>query len=184
VRFLPDDGPAVSQSLSVAPGSQVLLADVVSTLGGDGVGAVEILADPPVLASSRTFNQSASGSFGQFLGAAHATELMAEGGTRTLLHLVQNQGFRTNIGLHNTSVSEATVELRLHDSSGTLVTSSSRTLEPGQRLQLNEPFAAAGRSDIDAGYAEVGQRTGSGVAVYASVVDNLSNDPTTIPALR
>jgi hypothetical protein len=39
----------------------------------------------------------------------------------------------------------------------------------------------AGRDDIDGGYATVTVESGGGIIVYASVVDNTTNDPTTVP---
>ena len=38
-----------------------------------------------------------------------------------------------------------------------------------------------GRNDIDRGYASVTVETGGGIVAFASVVDNATNDPTTVP---
>ena len=60
-----------------------------------------------------------------------------------------------------------------------------RTVEPRQIKQINRPFeTVAGRSDIAVGYATVEVLDGEEVVVYASVVDNGTNDPTTIPMKR
>jgi len=42
----------------------------------------------------------------------------------------------------------------------------------------------AGRDDLAAGCAKVEVIEGSGVIVTASVVDNITNDPTTLVAIR
>ena len=55
------------------------------------------------------------------------------------------------------------------------------TLDPEGRTQLQEPFARiAGRDDLDACYASVEVEAGDGVIAYASVIDNATNDPTTV----
>ena len=54
-------------SVSLAPGEHRLLDDVVGRLGGEGSGSLEISSSVPVLVSSRTYNQSLDGSFGQYL---------------------------------------------------------------------------------------------------------------------
>ena len=56
---------------------------------------------------------------------------------------------------------------------------------PGERRQIQEPyFHIAGRTDVDAGFITVEVRQGDGIFCYASVIDNGTNDPTTIPALE
>ena len=45
-----------------------------------------------------------------------------------------------------------------------------------------QPFLPrAGQTNIQGGYATVTVNSGSAVIVYGSVVDNITNDPTTIP---
>ncbi len=38
-------------------------------------------------------------------------------------------------------------------------------------------------NDIDGGYATVTVSTGGGIIAYGSVIDNATNDPTTIPMM-
>jgi hypothetical protein len=52
----------------------------------------------------------------------------------------------------------------------------------GQWLQRDDVFAAAGVSGADIAYATVEVQTAGGRAwAYASVVDNTTGDPTTVP---
>jgi hypothetical protein len=75
--------------------------------------------------------------------------------------------------------------VHLRDAEGSLLESVQRTIEGGNRVQLQEPFdRIAGRTDIDAGYAVVEILTGDGLVAYASVIDNRTNDPTTVPMVR
>ena len=71
------------------------------------------------------------------------------------------------------------------DSSGTILTEYSADLEPGELWQDSRPFSyRAERDDVDAGWADVTVISGSGVVVYASVIDNVTNDATTVPMRR
>ena len=59
------------------------------------------------------------------------------------------------------------------------------SLTAGQYKQENQPFEnCGGQTNLAKGYARVTVTAGSGVICYASVVDNLTNDPTTVPMLR
>ncbi len=51
-------------------------------------------------------------------------------------------------------------------------------------IVLNLCFTMAGRDDLDAASAKVEVIQGSGLIVSASVVDNITNDPTTLVAIR
>ena len=58
-------------------------------------------------------------------------------------------------------------------------------LTPGQWKQANQPFRSfAGLTNMRGGSVKVTVTSGSGVIVYGSVIDNITNDPTTIPFYR
>lgn len=185
VVFHPSSGPDLVLNLSLAPGEHQVLNDVVGRLGGEGSGSLEISSSTPVLVSSRTYNQSPAGTFGQYLDGFYDRETVGEGDRVWLPQLQQNPEFRTNIGLFNTSVEEARVKVHLHDAEGLLLSTTQRNIAPGERVQFQEPFErVAGRTDITSGYAVVEVLAGSGVSAYASVIDNRTNDPTTVPMVR
>ncbi len=183
-------GGAVAWTTTTVPGQgQIIVPDIAGALGvTDGSGALEVVADGPVAATSRTFNRQPSGlTYGQgYAGMAPAGGLSAGQATH-LLQLAQDGvagqlgTHRTNVGITNTGAATATVTLTLFDANGTQVWTDTRDYDPGQWYQYQEPYrTGAGRVDIGAGYAVVSVVAGSGVAVYASVIDNGSSDPTTI----
>jgi len=185
VIFHPSSGPDLAMSLSLASGEHQVLDDVVGLLGGEGSGSLEISAGTPILVSSRTYNQSDEGTFGQYIDAIDEAGMVGADTTVWLPQLQQNADFRTNIGLNNTGDSQARVKVHLHDADGSLLSTTQRNIEPGGRVQLQEPFdRIAGRTDIESGYAAVEVRSGSGITAYASVIDNRTNDPTTVPMAR
>jgi hypothetical protein len=185
VVFHQTDGPDLTTDLVLESGQHRVLEDVVGLLGGEGSGSLEILAELPVLVSSRTYSQGDLGTFGQYLDGLSGADTVSAGASVWLSQLQQSSEHRTNIGLHNSGITDAEVELRLHDADGSVLSTSQHLVAAGDRIQLQEPFDhLAGRSDIDSGYAVVEVVSGSGISAYASVIDNRSNDPTTIPMAR
>ena len=68
------------------------------------------------------------------------------------------------------------------DLSGNQLASFTIELQPGEWHQEDRVFdRRAGRQDLDAASAQVSVVTGEGVVVYGSVIDNRTNDATTIP---
>ncbi len=148
-------------------------------------GALEIVSDQPLFATSRTFNESGTGTFGLFLNGVSTSGTADRGATVWLPQLRQNQAFRTNIGLLNTGGSRSRVRIVLYDGSGTELASARKTLDSGGWIQLQQPFSKlAGRTDIGAGYARIDIESGGGVIAYASVIDNGTNDGTAVTMKR
>jgi CubicO group peptidase (beta-lactamase class C family) len=185
IQFRGDGAAFNPVVVTLDDGEQRTIGDVVASVGAEGSGSVKIQSSSPVMAASRTYNASDFGTYGLFLDGISGTDSCAEGGTVWLPHLLQNDLFRTNVGLLNTGETEARVRVTFFDGSGTELASRSRTLGPGAWLQLQEPFARiAGRTDIDAGYATVHVQSGQRLIAYASVIDNRTNDGTAISMKR
>lgn len=193
IRFHPAaGGPASSATRPVARGEQLIVADVVGVLGGTGNGALEITTDVPLLVTSRTYNLVAAGAacfprgtFGQYYPAHSEAETLASGGSATLPQLVENASFRTNLTLTNTGGTAAQLAVDLLDGEGTVLTSFSLNLAPRQVRGETQVFRnRAGQTALATGSARVRVTTGSGVIASASVIDNTTNDPTTIPMER
>jgi CubicO group peptidase (beta-lactamase class C family) len=185
ITFRHKNGEASSLPVDLADGQQIVVGDLVAQVGISGSGAVEINSDGPLLASSRTYNASADGTFGLFLDGVPEQGTARSGDTVWLSQLRQNPSFRTNIGFFNGGDTEARVRIFLYDASGSELISRWRTLEPGAWMQLQEPFARlAGRSDIVSGSAKIEIDSGDGVIAFASVIDNSTNDGTAISMKR
>jgi hypothetical protein len=178
-----------SVTATLSPGAQATLRDVLGGLALEGAGPLVINADQPLKISSRTYNALAAGAtcfaggtFGQINAAFHPDEMLAPGLVSFLPGLTQDATARTNIGATNTGTSPAQVTIFLLDQNGAQVGTFDFNLAPGQSSQDNAPFAVRARNDINGGSAKVLVRSGSGILVYASVIDNLTNDPTWIDA--
>lgn len=171
--------------ITLSPGEQRLLEDVVALAGADGSGSLKVSSTAPILVSSRTYNRSSDGTFGQYLDGAGAQTTIAEGTRVWLQQLRQDAAFRSNIGLHNTGDRQTRAKIHFHDADGVELGVATRTLAAGARIQLQEPFdRLAGRNDLESCYAVVEVEDGDGLLAYASVIDNTTNDPTTVPMMR
>ena len=135
--------------------------------------------------SPRTYNQSSSGSLGQNLPGLEASQGLAAGQSANLPQLTENTSYRSNILLTNIGPSAAAALVQLYDGAGVRLANYTVQLAAGEWKQENRPFfTKAGQTDLASGYARVSVTSGSGVVACASVVDNLTNDPTTILAVR
>ena len=185
-------GTLKTSSLTVGPGVQSLLTDVVGQLSFTGSGSLEVSSSRAVRVSSRTYNQIAAaatcfpgGTLGQNYDALETAAGLAAGESAWLAGLIENGAYRTNIALTNTGGGDATATVTLFDGGGTQIGTYDVTLPAGEWKQENRPFfSRAGRSNLAAAYARVTVNTGSGVIASASVVNNVTNDPTTIPMIR
>jgi hypothetical protein len=185
IIFRRSDGETALLPVSLLDRRQIVIEDIVSQLDLVGSGSIEIFSDQPLLASSRTFNAGADGTYGLFLDGVSEADGANGGDTIWLPQLRQDQDFRTNIGLVNGSDEKARVRIVLNDSPGNELVSRWKTLEPRSWTQLQEPFSRlAGRSDIGSGSAKIEVASGYGVIAYASVIDNTTNDGTAITMKR
>ena len=180
--------------ISVARGAMVNLVDVVEWIspGLEASGSLEVCSDGKLVVTSRTYSQLADddpylpgGSFGTNFDGAETGKGLSAGETALLSHLRENSAFRTNIGLVNTGSDVATIDVTLYDGTGVSLTTYSVDLESAEWRQVNRPLSKlAGADDLDAAWAEVTVSSGSGVFAYATVIDNVTNDATTISMSR
>lgn len=190
VRFHASSGTKAN-TVAVAAGQQAILVDVVNQIPGSGSAGLEVVSDRAVVVSSRTYNQVGptstcypNGTFGQGYDASTQEAALQAGQSAYLPQLQENKAYRTNIALTNTGTVAAKVTVTLHNGSGTQIGQYTVDLDPGEYKQENKPFfTKAGQTNLPAGYAKVAVTQGGGILASASVVDNLTNDPTTMPAL-
>ncbi len=184
LRFLPadhDNGAATCVAgPTVAAGASALLEDVVlGTFGqGSAAGGIAVYAGGAALVvSSRTYNQAASGTFGQAIPGRSAGEALAPGEVGYLVELHENGAFRTNLGFLNTSASvSAVVTVDYYDQDGVALGQRVVTLRPLEQHQENRAFTAVTAEAVTNGRARV-RVSGAPVLAYASVVDNQTSDP-------
>jgi len=150
-----------------------------------------------ITVQGRIYNDTPGGTYGQsFPGLpwySHASfTSSAQGADRLSINGVRNDpNYRTNVGLVNASQFSSTVlRVRLFNSGGTQIAEMDQTLGPLGRIQFPVTQIAAGFTGD--GYVTVEQISATpapgqpdavpGFFAYGSLLDNRTNDPTTLEA--
>jgi hypothetical protein len=199
------DGTQFSNSttIEVSPNETVALDDVVANVFGDGTvgSAIGMLEVRPVAtsqnsgdffgsvtnsalrqlhsaASSRTYNFTPNGTFGQFIPAIPFARFVGRDQILSLQQVSQSRQFRANFGFLEASGNPAELIVRVYDAANTLLTSIPLALGPMEHRQLNGLLQNYGITDLADGRVEVEVTSGDGkVSAYVSEVDNATNDP-------
>ncbi len=198
-------------TIAVAPGQSIALNDILNDFfgvgstgasGDQGFGALELrpLNNSTTLnyASSRTFTFNPNGTYGQFITAIpfanFATEFVLPNPTNpnpappptphlSLQQVAQSSAFRTNIGLVEGSGVTASGHITLYDDNGNQVASVPYSLKPGEHVQNS--FGGWGLPNINDGRLDVSVESPAGaVSAYASVLDNITNDPLAVAPVQ
>jgi subtilisin-like proprotein convertase family protein len=176
-------GEQITKHGVVSPHQAVRIEDVVGTYFGrpGAFGTVRANLPENLVATSRTFNTSSSGTYGQFISLAPASaslvELTPAGPARELLHVEHSSTFRTNTGAINVGTIDAVVRFTLFDAAGHSLDVIDRTIHPLQAIQF--PIDAA----VADGRIEAQLLSGeTGAIAWVSVIDNITGDPIFVPA--
>jgi hypothetical protein len=149
--------------------------------GWDAAGSIKVTSDAKLTITARTYNQSDDGTFGQYLPGLAAGTGLPPGFLGILSHLKGNADYRTNIGFVNLGDVQCELRYQLFNIYGAPIGGMKYvTIGPYRWKQENRVFQGLGQQDI--AYATVELVNGDCRAwAYASVVDENSGDPTTIP---
>jgi len=188
LQWLPRDednrAPLTSQTFVLDPGSSRRFANVLQSVFGldQVVGALAVVSGGSRLSvMSRTFNQTAEGTFGQSLPGVPEGRLVTTGRRVRILFMDENADYRSNLGLANGSDRSITIRYELFDADGNSLGQNAQSLAPWSNTQINRVFE--GNDPIESGYVEVWTDTTDGsFTCYGSVLDNRTSDPTTVLA--
>lgn len=201
VNFTPTgtDGTTTGNSttIQIDPGATLALDDILASFFGStsstALGTLELRPltsttsnaaftnlgqTLTTVASSRTYNFTANGTFGQFIPAIPFSQFIGNtSGILSLQQIAQSAAYRTNFGLVEGAGEPADVVLTVRDNAGNILGTINQSLLPNEHLQLNSLLAANNISLTD-GRVEVAVTSPTGkVSAYASTIDNLTNDP-------
>ena len=181
-RNTDNSNPVESAAFTLAPGASARYRNVLGEVFGaeDAVGALAVSAQSDAFfVVSRTANLTEGGSFGQSLAGVPAERLVRESSRARVLFMEQNDAFRSNIGLLNGTASAISITWELHASNGSVLQTGSTNLPPYGNTQINEIFLEF--APIQGAYVDLSTSTpGGAFTCYGSVLDNRTNDPTTI----
>jgi hypothetical protein len=182
VLYLLDEGvPRESRRLVVVPATgSVTLADVLAESFGEGVrsGGVLIASSAPLTASSRTYNDAETGTFGQYVPVEVESAAIEGNEPVTLIQLARNADYRTNIGFTNLGRSELEVKIDLFSSSASYLGSKGFSIDPYSFFQVTDILHKVGADDVDDAYAVIrADDVEASYFTYASIIDNETGDP-------
>lgn len=176
--------------VDVAAGTAHRFEDVLDLLFGvEGSATLRLTTlSGEIRATSRTYNVTPDGTYGQFIGATTPGDIFDWGTDATLIQLSSSPtgstGFRTNIGLVNLEPIVATIHVDLYRDDLTHLGRVSTTLEPYEFDQIDNIFGTVTSAEVADGFAIIRtERIDSTYLAYASVIDNLTGDPIFIPGL-
>ncbi len=215
LTFVPSGETGITQgrqtTLDIEPGRTIALDDVLRSWFGTGdssiLGTLEIrpltqsnsatssaatrgVPNFVTFASSRTFNQTPSGTFGTYIAAIPFANFIGRStdsakSVLSMQQIAQSGVYRSNLGFVEGSGNPAELLVSVFASNGTKVSDFPVSLTGGQHLQMNSFLAERG-IQLDDGRLEVQVTSGTGrVTSYASVVNNATGDslvvtPTTL----
>ena len=180
-------GAGGTATVDVAPRATVSVADVVASRFGrsSATGAIEVTFDSAfaqkLTVSSRTFNKSASGEFGQDIPAVDATSVPDAGSIVVLSGPSSATDAHFNFGVY--AVSAATVQWELLRADGTIAASKEVSYAAGSQIQYGngvETLFGKLPQDNDTVHAIV---TNGRALAYGSDINNASGDPTYVPGV-
>jgi hypothetical protein len=135
------------------------------------------------VASSRTYNLTENGTFGQYIPAipiaAFIGKLLPSGAPAaiSLQQLAQNANYRTNFGFVEGSGKAVAMTLTLLDASGAKLRTTGLNLQPFEHRQIRLDELFAGLSVSDARLEVKVDSNDGKVTAYASLLDNKTSDP-------
>ena len=177
----PAGASSIVRTINIAAGQQVVLRDVVGQTFGvaTGKGPIQIGSTQPLVVTSRTFNDTPQGTFGQDYDGFSAAGGLTAGESAVIGQLAQKDPYRSSIGITNMGTINAVIGVTLCDGNGTALTTFDVTVAPGAFWQEESFKIRIARNDLDTCYAKITVKSGSGILAHASLVDGRTNDPTT-----
>jgi hypothetical protein len=195
LTFYPGNGfagfgtPVTAAPRTIRAGEVLVLDNVLPTLfdrsGTGGSIMVSTTGNSSLVATGRTYTSvENNGTFGQFIPGVTPDEGVGAGERALqILQLEESEQFRSNVGLTELTGNSATVRLTLSLPDSKVTASTEVTLAPNEFRQLRPILGLnPGQQTYNARLTvEVISGTGR-VTAYGSVIDNVSKDPTYVPA--
>lgn len=182
-----DNSSAAFVDLSIDPGQAIRFDNVLAEVFGlppNVVGALRVVPTTDHLHfHSTVINVSDVGSHGQMMPAVAASAAFSETEAAYIFHLGENDTRRSNVVCVNTTGSNLTLSIDLFSSDGVLLQENlTDIVQPWSNTQINRVFNSYAPVD---GYLRIDTATPGGRGIcLAAVVNNLTNDPLTEPAVK
>ncbi|MFL6246602.1 MAG: PKD domain-containing protein [Thermoanaerobaculia bacterium] len=187
--FIPTaGGSVVSRSVFLSPRQALTYANALVDLfgisygaGALGIEATSAGASADLRVSSRTFTTGVTGTYGQAV-----PDVQPEGLEKTLYitGIAANASFRTNIGVVNRGAAAVNATLTLYSRTGATLSTKTLSIPASsfQQAPLSSFFPEVAGTSQDVLTMRIVAAASDAISAYASVVDNLTQDPIYIQA--
>lgn len=175
----------VDRTVTLPARSQRTLSDVVASLGYQGAGGMTVTTSiPGVFLTTRTAAESENQTFGQTIGPVRLGDAQSGQVTSVLAGLASGDGFHTNFGLYNLSDHRITLTFEVYAADGEHLGQITLSADAGAFAQDVDALSGLGTGDLRGAWAAVSSADATDLfTCYASVVDDLSHDPTFVPPI-
>jgi photosystem II stability/assembly factor-like uncharacterized protein len=190
LRFLGhgrDGSAGPERSFLLEAGRSVTYFDLLGSVFGldSGFGAVRITSDSPDLGvASVTSTPGFGGTLSQTVPAVHASDLIPAGTPRSILHIREDDAFRSNLVLASNANAPTSVDVTLVSEAGETLATKSYVVPPNGMIQIQHVARDMGVPGALSGARLVlsSDTTGAAFSAFVSLIDNVTNDPTTLVA--
>jgi hypothetical protein len=165
--------------LTIKAKNSIKIEDVLLNLFGEveNYGGLRIKCEGMVKISSRTYNNQATGTYGQFIPAIEDANLLHRFTTYYIGFIEKSSNYRTNFGVLNLSDTELLLEVNAYNGNGEEIGNIKYEVPPYGFLQENEILSLFTAEDVLNGYIIVKSISYDFKYIaYASVVDNRTGD--------
>lgn len=185
IEFLPETGRGGGSerlTRTLVSGAAMTVEDLVGRLGKSGVGGLRLKFDKsPALVHSRTAAWDPSGaSYGQTIDGNPASAALGVGEVGVLAGLASGEGFHSNIEILNLGQEPIVVDFHFYDPEGIDLGRISLSAQGQNFAQRTGVLKNLG--PIRGAWASVSSDSpGAHYSAFASMIDDISHDPTSIP---
>lgn len=187
VSYFPTIGPGYSPVIvPLGVGETRLFSDVLSiffspTEPAAGALRLTVLNGEKVVASSRTYTDSGSGSYGLSIDPLAGTGEATPGRKLALTFMTNSADVRTNVGFLETSGIATTGRISVYGSDGARLASAELSFGPLQAVQWTDIFALMSIAPRGDASAIVEVLSGGSLISHVIQIDNRTNDASLIP---
>ena len=178
-----------SVTVNVNAGQMLVFDQALQSLFGldnssGGALSVTTPGNSKLVATARTYNLTANGTYGQFVpGVMVSDGVGVKDRALQVLQAESSDRFRTNLGIVELTGNPVTVEISAYTPDSKISVSTEWNLGPNEFVQINNIL---GRLNIPSAYdARISLKVIAGngkISGYGSLIDNRTQDPTYIPA--
>ncbi|HXG59514.1 MAG TPA: hypothetical protein VNL91_10865, partial [Thermoanaerobaculia bacterium] len=183
-------GATGPRQVDVDPGEMKVLDNVLPSLFGvrssGGSVVVTTPSDSKLVVTARTFNDTGSGTFGQFIPGVTIDEGVGMNEQALqILQVEESDRFYTNVGMVELTGNPAVVELSAYRPDSRVAVKMQVQLAPNQFLQIGHVLKNLGMNTTYNARVTLRVVGGSGrISGYGSLIDTRTGDPTYVPAQK